>query len=328
MNRRNHLLSVLLATAIALTVAPATVHAALANTSTMFLRTTYVLKANLDYAKGTISATETINLTNTSGTTISKLNLSVMPKAFGELVSIGSYTVDGKAVSAAWSNNANLVLQLGRNVPDGGTAVVKLAFKVIATSTIGTSLEGRLSKANGIMQVSHWFPIISNGHGMRYPGDSQFTRAATKIRLELTTDSSTVRIAAPGKVITSVDRTHVYELTDARDFAFGASPSLQGGVRAVRRFEGRRLLHDRRGHDGPGQRDRGPGPLRIGVRRLLVAALCDRPDRPDGLGQRVSGHRVPGPRGLRQPRGRGPRDRPSVVVRDGRQRAGPRAVDR
>ncbi len=227
MNRRNRLVSVLLASAIALTVAPATVHAALANTSTMFLRTTYVLKARLDYAKGTISATETINLTNTSGTTISKLNLSVLPKAFGELVSIGSYTVDGKVARAAWSNNANLVLQLGRNVPDGGSAVVKLAFKVIATSTIGTSLEGRLSKANGIMQVSHWFPIISNGHGMRYPGDSQFTRAATKIRLELTTDSATVRIAAPGKVITSVDRTHVYELTDARDFAFGASPSYK-----------------------------------------------------------------------------------------------------
>ena len=193
----------------------------------MFLRTTYLLKAQLDYAKGTVSATETITLTNTSGTTISKLNLSVLPKAFGELVSIGSYTVDGRVTSAAWSNNANLVVQLGRNVPDGGKAVVKLTFKVIATGAIGTSLEGRLSKANGIMQVSHWFPIVSNGHGMRYPGDSQFTRAASKTRLELTTDASTVRVAAPGRVVSSSGRTHVYELTDARDFAFGASPTYR-----------------------------------------------------------------------------------------------------
>src|SRR6187397_1299671 len=191
MDRRTRLLPAILIATVVLAAAPATLRAAtLSNKATMFLRTTYLLKAQLDYAKGTVSATETITLTNTSGTTISKLNLSVLPKAFGELVSIGSYTVDGRATSAAWSNNANLVLQLGKNVPDGGKAVVKLAFKVIATSTIGTSLEGRLSKANGIMQVSHWFPIVSSGHGMRYPGDSQFTRAASKIRLELTTDSS------------------------------------------------------------------------------------------------------------------------------------------
>ena len=227
MNRRNRLVSVLLASAIALTVAPATVHAALANTSTMFLRTTYVLKAQSRLRQGHDQRHGNHQPDEHLGQTISKLNLSVLPKAFGELVSIGSYTVDGKVATAAWSNNANLVLQLGRNVPDGGSAVVKLAFKVIATSTIGTSLEGRLSKANGIMQVSHWFPIISNGHGDAlsgrlavHPGRDE-DPAGTHHRFVH------VRIAAPGKVITSVDRTHVYELTDARDFAFGASPSYK-----------------------------------------------------------------------------------------------------
>ena len=227
MHRRS-LLSAALATAIAVAAIPGEAFAAtLVDRATMFLKTTYVLKASLNYAYGTISATETITAQNTSGATISKLHLSVMPRAFGELTSIGGYTVDGKAVKAAWTNNANLELQLGRNVAHGETVVVKLSFKVRASGTIGTSLEGRLSKANGIMQVSHWFPIISNGHAMRYPGDSQFTRAASKIRLELTTDSSSVRIAAPGKVVSSSGRTHVYELTNARDFAFGASPTYR-----------------------------------------------------------------------------------------------------
>ncbi len=197
------------------------------NVASMLLKTTYLLKANLSYAAGTISVKETITLKNVSGSTISKLNLSVLPRAFGELVSIGGYTVDGKPVAAKWTNNANLELQLGRNVADDETAVVRLSFKVKATATIGTSLEGRLSKANGIMQVAHWFPIISSGHGMRYPGDSQYTRAATKIRLELTTDSSKVKIAAPGRVVLSSGRKHVYELTNARDFAFGASPNYR-----------------------------------------------------------------------------------------------------
>jgi hypothetical protein len=218
----------LLTAAVAMAALPSSAFAAgLVDRATMLLSTSYLLRANLSYANATISATETITLKNTSGASISKLNLSVMPRAFGELLSIGSYSVDGRATSAAWSNNANLVLQLGRNIADGGRAVVKLSFKVRASSIIGTSLEGRLSKANSIMQVSHWFPIISNGHGMRYPGDSQFTRAASKIRLELTTDSSSVRIAAPGHVVLSSGRQHIYELTGARDFAFGASPYYQ-----------------------------------------------------------------------------------------------------
>jgi hypothetical protein len=197
---------------------------ALVNRASMLLETSYLLRANLNYGAGTISTTETIAIRNISGVAISKLNLSVMPRAFGELTAIGGFTVDGRAVSAAWTNNANLELQLGRNVYAGQSARVSLRFAVRASGTIGTSLEGRLSKANGIMQVSHWFPIISNGHPARYPGDSQYTRTARKIRLELTTDSSSIRIAAPGTRAAYADRYHVYEMLNARDFAFGASP--------------------------------------------------------------------------------------------------------
>jgi hypothetical protein len=77
------------------------------------------------------------------------------------------------------------------------------------------------------MQVSHWFPIVSDGHALRYPGDAQFTLTATSIRLELTTNSSTVRIAAPGRRLSVSGRTHVYQVENARDFAFGASPSYR-----------------------------------------------------------------------------------------------------
>jgi hypothetical protein len=225
---RRSLVTAALAIAIALATIPTpTTAASLVNKATMFLQTTYLLRSTLSYTNGTITTAETISVRNTSGGTISKLNLSVMPKAFGELTSIGGYTVDGREVGAAWSNNSNLVLQLGRNVADGQTVEVKLSFKVRASSIIGTSLEGRLSKANGIMQVSHWFPIISSGHGMRYPGDSQFTRVASRIRLELTTDSSSVKIAAPGRVVLRDGRRHIYELVNARDFAFGASPTYK-----------------------------------------------------------------------------------------------------
>jgi hypothetical protein len=224
MDRRS-LRTATMAAAIAVASLPSPLFAAeLVDKASMALQTSYVLKATLNYGYGTISASEKITIKNLSGGAISKINLSVMPKAFGELASIGGFTVDDRPVTAAWTNNSNLALQLGRNVADGETVVVRLTFKVTASGTIGTSLEGRLSKANGIMQVSHWFPIVSSGHATRYPGDSQVTRAATKIRLELTTNASSVRIAAPGTALVSSGRTHVYELTNARDFAFGASP--------------------------------------------------------------------------------------------------------
>ncbi len=239
---QTRLLPALIIATIGLALLPgAALGATLVDRATMRLQTSYHLKASLTYATGTIVVNERITIKNTSGSTISKLNLSVMPRAFGELVSIGSFRVDDVAVTAKWTNNSNLELQLGRNLANGSSAVVRLAFTVRASSVVGTSLQGRFSKANGIMQVSHWFPIISDGHAARYPGDSQYTRTAAKIRLELTTDADAVRIAAPGTRISSSGRSHVYEMANTRDYAFGASPNYKvltssaGGVQ-VRAF--------------------------------------------------------------------------------------------
>jgi hypothetical protein len=191
--------------------------------ASMLLETSYLLRTWLDFSAGTLSVSERITIRNLSSKPISKVNLSMMPKAFGELTSIWGFTVDRREVPAAWTNDSNLELQLGRDLASGASAVVRLKFRLRASGDIGTSLEGRLSKANGIMQVSHWFPIVSNGHDTRYPGDSQYTRTAKRIRLEITTDASNVRIAAPGRIVSSSGRDHIFEITNARDFAFGAS---------------------------------------------------------------------------------------------------------
>ena len=226
MNRSNFLVAGI-AAAIALGGSAKPVSAALVNRASMALTTSYVLKADLDFAAGTISATETIKLKNVSGAAISKVNLSVVPKAFGELTAISNFRVNGTLVGAAWTNNSNLAVQLGRNVANLETVTLSLAFAVKATSQIATSLEGRLSKANDIMQVSHWFPIVSDGHAVRYPGDSQSTRVAARFRLELTTSSTALRVAAPGTRVVASGVNHVYELLNARDFAFSVSPSYR-----------------------------------------------------------------------------------------------------
>jgi hypothetical protein len=205
-------------------VAPAAAAAAPASSR---VQTSYLLRSSLSYATGTITTSQTITIRNTTGERISSINLSVTPRAFGELVSLSKLRLDGVAVTGTWTNSTNLRVDFGGSLAPDATAKLTLSFVVKANSTIGTSLEGRLSKANGIMQVAHWFPIVSDGHSTRYPGDSQSTRTARKIRAEITTESTTIKLAAPGRRVSLVGRTHIYEIEYARDFAFGASPNYK-----------------------------------------------------------------------------------------------------
>jgi hypothetical protein len=190
----------------------------------MGVETSYVLRTSLSYQYGTLHTLETITIRNTTTSGISSINLSVLARAFGELTSLSGLTLDGKAVNGTWTNSSNLLVYFGKTVQPGQTATLSLRFALKASGAISTSLEGRLSKANGIMQVSHWFPVVSSGHGLRYPGDSQYTRTARRIRLEVTTDTYAVKIAAPGRRVSLSGRTHVYEMDYTRDFAFAASP--------------------------------------------------------------------------------------------------------
>ena len=142
---RSIVLTATLAAVVALTAIPQPAAGAVVNRASMDLTTSYVLKAKLSYAAGTISTTETIKIKNISGAAISKVNLSVMPRAFGELTSIGTFRVDGVAASARWTNTSNLELNFGKNVANLASTTVSLAFAVKASSRITTSLEGRFS---------------------------------------------------------------------------------------------------------------------------------------------------------------------------------------
>ena len=228
MNRVTKLALLLALGAFAVSAAPGVPASTAAAVPASFrVEPSYTLTSSLNYGTGTISTAERIVIRNWSGVSISSINLAVMPRAFGELVSLSDLRLDGEPVSGTWTNSSNLRVDFGRSVVPDTRAVLTLSFVVKANGTIGTSLEGRLSKANGIMQVGHWFPIVSDGHGTRYPGDSQSTRTARKIRAEITTESTSVVIAAPGTRVSLVGRTHIYEIEHARDFAFSASPNFK-----------------------------------------------------------------------------------------------------
>ena len=60
--------------------------------------TSYLLRSSLSYATGTITTSETITIRNTTGERITSINLSVTPRAFGELVSLSKLRLDDVAV--------------------------------------------------------------------------------------------------------------------------------------------------------------------------------------------------------------------------------------
>lgn len=78
-------------------------------------------------------------------------------------------------------------------------------------------------KKDGIMQVSNWFPLLSNGHGMRMPGDSQFSESAENFHMKLKLDRP-LQIAAPGEIKFNEDNI-IVDFGPARNFGFSVSPN-------------------------------------------------------------------------------------------------------
>lgn len=191
--------------------------------STMSLRPRYVLKSTLDYGRGRLTTRQTVDISNASKSLIGYLDFSVLARHYGEMA-VQSVTVDGAPVEVLYNSSANMRVPLGYNLRAGDEAVVAIDFTATATSSTSDYLRSRFAKANGLMQISAWHPVLSNGHGLRHPGDSQFTVVAD-YRLELTHPASVV-IAAPGDLLASTSTTKTYSLERAREYAFAASPDF------------------------------------------------------------------------------------------------------
>ena len=176
----------------------------------------------VDYDKGTIAASETITVKNTTATPVGWLDLDIMPRAFGEFTLTAGPAVNGAAVAASYPNNVTMRVPTASFAP-GLTYTVTLSFLDKPTAAVVNDLDQRLSRANGIMQAAQWFPIISNGHGVANLGDSQFTVAASDIVFDATL-ARAMPLAAPGVLVSHAGLNYVYDLANARDYAFAVSP--------------------------------------------------------------------------------------------------------
>lgn len=184
------------------------------------LETSYTFDVRLAVRTGAADVVETLDVRNPTDEPLSHVDLSVLTGATGEF-RLASVTRDGHAVPTRWTNDANLGVDLDPALADGVTTLV-IAYRLRPSDDTTSSLSTRTSIADGIVRLGGWFPIVSNGHGFRLPGDAQVTATATVFRLDLHLDRSAI-VAAPGDQLVAARRHVVYELRDARDFAFAVS---------------------------------------------------------------------------------------------------------
>lgn len=215
--------------------------------TTMQLEASYELKTHLRYGAGRLDVVESVTIVNRAPHGVDALHLSVLARAYGEF-RLRSVQVDGRATRVRWPGRSDMSIRLPDVLESGEQMMLVIRFSAHPSGDTTDSLRSRLSRAEGMMRLADWYPILSTAHGLRNPGDSQVSAAAKSITLDLTTDRA-LTVAAPGELIEHRGRRRVYRLDDARNHGFVVAPRLRSlstttrdGVR-VRVYHGARVSH-------------------------------------------------------------------------------------
>jgi hypothetical protein len=188
------------------------------------LETRYDLRVDLRYQPARLRVRERIAVCNRSDRILRSVHLSVLARAFDEM-RVHEVRVGGRRVAVSYPETADLLVPLGAGVAPAEGTVIEVAFTLAPTRALRSSLHESLSHGLGILRVSDWFPVVSDGHGLRMPGDSQVTAAAARITLDLRLDRR-LDVAAPGTIVRQEPRRHTYTIRRARDYAFVVAPRM------------------------------------------------------------------------------------------------------
>jgi hypothetical protein len=185
----------------------------------------YRLRVDLTYRSARLQVHEGIRICNRTDRVLRGLHLSMLAHALGEM-QLGDVRVAGHRVAARFENPASALIRFPAELGPGQGTTIVLRFTDHASRSVDTSLDASLSRADGLLRVSDWFALVSDGHGLRRPGDAQSSDAAKRITLDLHYDRPLV-VAAPGALIRHGRHRRVYRIRGARDYAFLVAPHLE-----------------------------------------------------------------------------------------------------
>jgi Peptidase family M1 domain len=202
------------------------------NRSSLYLRATYAVSASLTVDTGVLRVATTITARNISHAGIDRVELNTIAARLGG-ISITSASVDGTPVSVKVSDQT-LIVPLGGVLPDGATAVIKVAYR----ATLKNSLSGSnwlFTRYNGTIALYRWIPWVSRARPFDRPnhGDPFVTPSSPQVTVNLTLSQPRILAAPVPGLPTTASKTWSFTTHDVRDVAMVLAPDFTVSVTAV-----------------------------------------------------------------------------------------------
>ena len=208
-------------------VAPATIEPGSVNRSSLNLSATYRVTLALRYGSRAFNVDSTATITNTSGTSIDRIEFNTIAARLGRMT-LKTVAVDDRRVTARVSDQT-IVVPLGGVLASGDSVKVRVQY----ASTLRTSLGGSdwlFTRANGIVDAYRWIPWVSRATPFNRPnhGDPFVTPVSPLVRLTVQTDRRLVIASTADRVSVSTNGlTQVFEARNVRDVTITAAPDLR-----------------------------------------------------------------------------------------------------
>ena len=190
----------------------------------------YSFDVDIDYPHGTVGVVERLVAKNLGPRAARELNLFVLPNrdadGFREFT-LRSVDVDGTDVEPTWTQaGVNMVVPLPTPVERRASARVVIRFDLRPGPDIAATQEASVSRANGVLQLLLWYPLLSDGHGAPLDGDPMGAQPVGTIDYRIRS-AEPLSVAVPGEVSERTPLEVRGRLANARDFAFAVSPGFR-----------------------------------------------------------------------------------------------------
>jgi hypothetical protein len=195
------------------------------NATSINLSAEYVATVRLNFGTRTFIVSSTMNVTNTSGKAIDRLELNTIAARLGRMT-LTTTRVDNVPVHATVSDQT-IHLPLGGILEPGATTTVRIAYRATLRSTTSGS-SWLFTRTNGVLEAHRWLPWISVPTAFDRPnhGDPFVTPVSPLVRITIVADRP-IRWATTGEQVASSGNTKTFEARNVRDFAFVGAPDYR-----------------------------------------------------------------------------------------------------
>jgi len=195
------------------------------NRTSINLTATYTVGLRLNFGTRGFRADTTIDVVNTSGGPIDRLELNTIAARLGGM-RLTAVTVDGTPRTAT-IDDQTIVVPLGGVLAAGASTRVRVVYAATLRSTIIGS-NWLFTRTNGVLEAYRWIPWVSRRTPFNRPnhGDPFVTPVSPRVRVAITSDRTLV-YATPGSRIAVSGLRQTFEATNVRDFAFTAAPDYR-----------------------------------------------------------------------------------------------------